>query len=79
MKLLPRSLFGRLVLILVSGMLAAQALTSSIWYDMRHGQVLEIPSRLIATRLATLSAAPGGLRLVPRPGDPIDPEVWRCA
>jgi signal transduction histidine kinase len=51
-KLLPRSLFGRLVLILVSGMLAAQALTSSIWYDMRHGQVLEIPSRLIATRLA---------------------------
>lgn len=52
MKLLPRSLFGRLVLILVSGMLAAQALTSSIWYDMRHGQVLEIPSRLIATRLA---------------------------
>eukprot|EP01133_Synstelium_polycarpum_P009211 gene9211-10807_t len=33
-------------------MLAAQALTSSIWYDMRHGQVLEIPSRLIATRLA---------------------------
>ena len=35
--------------------------------------------RLIATRLATLSAAPGGLRLVPRDGDPIDPEVWRCA
>ena len=29
MRLLPRSLFGRLVLILVSGMLAAQALTSS--------------------------------------------------
>ncbi|KAF1032315.1 MAG: Osmolarity sensor protein EnvZ [Pseudomonas sp.] len=52
MKWLPRSLFGRLVLILVGGMLAAQALTSSIWYDMRHGQVLEIPSRLIATRLA---------------------------
>ncbi|KAF1010992.1 MAG: Osmolarity sensor protein EnvZ [Pseudomonas fluorescens] len=52
MRLLPRSLFGRLVLILVGGMLAAQALTSSIWYDMRHGQVLEIPSRLIATRLA---------------------------
>ncbi|UOK37437.1 ATP-binding protein [Pseudomonas palleroniana] len=52
MRLLPRSLFGRLVLILVSGMLAAQALTSSIWYDRRHGQVLEIPARLIATRLA---------------------------
>ncbi|KAB7487860.1 two-component sensor histidine kinase, partial [Klebsiella michiganensis] len=52
MRLLPKSLFGRLVLILVSGMLAAQALTSSIWYDRRHGQVLEIPARLIATRLA---------------------------
>lgn len=52
MRLLPRSLFGRLVLILVSGMLAAQALTSSIWYDRRQGQVLEIPARLIATRLA---------------------------
>ena len=52
MRILPRSLFGRLVLILVSGMLAAQALTSSVWYDRRHGQVLEIPARLIATRLA---------------------------
>ncbi len=35
--------------------------------------------RLIATRLATLSASPGGLRLMPRAGDTPDPEVWRCA
>lgn len=54
MKLWPRSLFGRLVLILVTGMLAAQILTSSIWYDVRHSQVLEIPTRLIATRLANI-------------------------
>ncbi|UUQ63442.1 ATP-binding protein [Pseudomonas fuscovaginae UPB0736] len=54
MRLWPRSLFGRLVLILVSGMLAAQILTSSIWYDVRHSQVLEIPTRLIATRLANI-------------------------
>lgn len=54
MKLLPRSLFGRVVIILVAGMLAAQVLTSSIWYDVRHSQVLEIPTRLIATRLADI-------------------------
>lgn len=50
----PDSLFGRLVLILVAGLFAAQILTSSIWYEMRHGQVLEIPTRLLATRLADL-------------------------
>ena len=50
----PNSLSGRLVLILVTGLLAAQVLTSSIWYEVRHGQVLEIPTRLLATRLADL-------------------------
>ncbi|MGG2398786.1 ATP-binding protein [Pseudomonas sp. SH1-B] len=50
----PDSLSGRLVLILVTGLLAAQILTSSIWYEVRHGQVLEIPTRLLATRLADL-------------------------
>ena len=54
MNLLPRTLYGRLVLILVTGMLAAQVLTSSIWYDVRHSQVLEIPTRLIASRLADI-------------------------
>jgi flagellar biosynthesis protein FlhG len=33
--------------------------------------------RLLANRVATLNSAPGGLRLVPRAGDP--DEVWRCA
>jgi len=50
----PRTLYGRLVIILVSGMLAAQLLTSSIWYDLRHTQVLEIPTRVLASRLADL-------------------------
>lgn len=53
-RLWPDSLYGRLVIILVAGMLAAQVLTSSIWYEVRHGQVLEIPTRLLATRLADL-------------------------
>ena len=54
MRLIPRTLYGRLVIILVAGMLAAQAATSSIWYDVRHSQVLEIPTRLIASRLADI-------------------------
>lgn len=56
MRLWPRSLYGRLVIILVSGMLAAQLLTSSIWYDLRHTQVLEIPARVLASRLGDLAA-----------------------
>jgi len=35
--------------------------------------------RLMATRLATLNAQPGGLRLMPPAGDPDKTEVWRCA
>ncbi|WP_416424974.1 ATP-binding protein [Pseudomonas sp. App30] len=54
MRLWPRTLFGRLVIILVAGMLAAQLLTSSIWFDVRHSQVLEIPTRLIAARVADI-------------------------
>jgi signal transduction histidine kinase len=42
------------VIILVTGMLAAQLLTSSIWYHVRHGQVLEIPARLVASRMADI-------------------------
>lgn len=50
----PDALYGRLVIILVAGLIAAQVLTSSIWYEVRHGQVLEIPTRLLAGRLADL-------------------------
>lgn len=48
----PSSLFGRIVVILVAGMLMAQMLTSSIWYDMRYGYLLEVPARIVASRLA---------------------------
>ena len=51
-RLWPRSLQGRLVLILVGGMLASQLLTSSIWHEVRQTQVLEIPLRLAAGRIA---------------------------
>jgi len=54
MRLWPRTLFGRLVVILVGGMIAAQVLTGSIWYDVRHTQALEIPLRLAAARLTDL-------------------------
>lgn len=54
MRLWPRTLFGRLVVILVGGMIAAQVLTGSIWYDVRHAQALEIPLRLAAARLTDL-------------------------
>lgn len=52
MRWWPQSLSGRLAIILVAGMLAAQALTGTVWYDMRYGKAIEIPSRLAATRLA---------------------------
>lgn len=53
-RLWPDSLFGRLVIILVAGLLAAQALTSTIWYEMRYGQVLEFPTRAVAVHTADL-------------------------
>jgi len=55
-RLWPDSLFGRLVLILVAGLLAAQMLTSTIWFEMRYNQVLEVPTRLVAARSADLLA-----------------------
>lgn len=51
-RLWPQSLSGRLALILVAGMLAAQMLTGTIWFDMRYGKTMEMPARLAAARLA---------------------------
>ncbi|UKI08206.1 MULTISPECIES: ATP-binding protein [Variovorax] len=48
----PGSLGGRLALILVLGMLAAQALTSSVWFDMRYRHAMEMPIRLVSIQLA---------------------------
>ncbi len=50
----PRTLFWRLVLILVAGMMGAQILTGSIWYEVRHTEAMEIPLRLAAARLADI-------------------------
>lgn len=49
-RLWPASLTGRVLLILIAGMLAAQALTGTIWWDLRRGQLLEVPLRVAAAR-----------------------------
>ncbi|CAI3791992.1 hypothetical protein GLGCALEP_00315 [Pseudomonas sp. MM221] len=51
-RLWPRTLFGQLLLIMVSGTLVIQLMSSSIWFDVRFAQVLEAPIRLIAARSA---------------------------
>ena len=58
-RLWPRTLFGQLLLIMVSGTLLVQLLSSSIWFGVRFAQVLEAPVRLIAARSASLIADPG--------------------
>ncbi|QEI08152.1 HAMP domain-containing protein [Pigmentiphaga aceris] len=55
-RLWPQTLRGQLVLILVGGMLAAQALTGTIWYDVRRGQLQEVPIRLVGARVVDLLA-----------------------
>lgn len=55
-KLWPQTLSGRLALILIAGTLSAQMLTGTIWYDMRYGQTMEMPTRLAAARLADVLA-----------------------
>jgi signal transduction histidine kinase len=55
-RLWPKTLFGQLLVIMVSGTLAIQFLSSSIWFDVRFAQILEAPVRLIASRTAPLLA-----------------------
>jgi len=55
-RLWPRTLFGQLLLIMISGTLVIQLMSSSIWFDVRFAQVLEAPIRLIAVRSAPLIA-----------------------
>ncbi|AIR88591.1 ATP-binding protein [Pseudomonas cremoricolorata] len=52
----PGTLFGQLLLIMVSGTLLVQVVSSSIWFDVRFAQVLEAPVRLMAARSAPLIA-----------------------
>ena len=55
-RLWPRTLFGQLLLIMVSGTLVIQLMSSSIWFDVRFAQVLEAPVRVMAARSAPLIA-----------------------
>ncbi len=55
-RLWPGTLFGQLLLIMVSGTLLVQLMSSSIWFDVRFAQVLEAPVRLMAARSAPLIA-----------------------
>ncbi|MGE4340832.1 MAG: ATP-binding protein [Pigmentiphaga sp.] len=48
----PDSLFGQMVCVLLGGLLAAQLLTSTIWFDIRQREAMEIPARLVAARTA---------------------------
>lgn len=48
----PRTLYGRLVVLLLGGMLLAQLLTGTIWFDARYERVMEIPTRLAASEVA---------------------------
>jgi len=50
-RLWPSSLSLRIACNLVAGLVLAQALTSTIWFESRR-QMLEIPSRVFATRVA---------------------------
>lgn len=47
----PRTLYGRLVLALVAGMLVAQLLTGTIWFDVRYDQVNEVPARVAGVEI----------------------------
>lgn len=46
------SLSARIACILVAGVILAQLLTSTIWFESRRRQMLEIPTRVFATRVA---------------------------
>lgn len=48
----PRTLSGRLALILVIGMLATQLVTGTVWFDARYGRVAEVPVRSGGARIA---------------------------
>jgi signal transduction histidine kinase len=58
-RLWPKTLFAQLLLIMVSGTLTIQLLSSSIWFDVRFAQVLEAPVRLIASRTAVVVGQAG--------------------
>lgn len=75
----PDSLWGRLAWVLVLGMLAAQALTSSIWFDLRYRHAMEMPIRLVSVHLADTLRVIEGLAPddLPATLDRLDTETFR--
>lgn len=72
----PRTLHGRVVVVLVAGMLLAQLLTGTVWHEARYERVAEIPARLAAAHVAQT------LRLLEAPGSPMtdaDPALLSSA
>lgn len=75
-RLWPGSLFGQLSVIVVVGGLAIQLLFSSIWYDVRYSQVLEVPARLVAFRtVETLRKLASGDTLASLASETFHPEI----
>lgn len=50
-RLVPRSLGSRIALILIAGLLCAQLLTSTVWFDRRHRALMDTPNRIVAVRV----------------------------
>ncbi|MFT4052911.1 MAG: ATP-binding protein [Novosphingobium sp.] len=65
---LPASLSSRIACILVMGLVLAQLLTSTIWFESRRRQMLEIPARVFATRVADTLRLLEARPAVERPG-----------
>ncbi|KAF1004489.1 MAG: Osmolarity sensor protein EnvZ [Luteibacter sp.] len=53
-RLWPRTLSGRIAIILVVGMIASQLITGTVWYDARYGSVAEVPVRSGGARVADI-------------------------
>jgi signal transduction histidine kinase len=51
-RLWPSSLSMRIAIILVGGLLLAQLITGTVWFESRRRHMLEIPTRVFATRVA---------------------------
>ncbi len=53
-RLWPDTLSRQLLVALVGGLLAAQAVTSTIWHDGRAHRAVEVPTRVLAERVSDL-------------------------
>lgn len=66
-RLWPRTLSGRIAIILVVGMVASQLITGTVWYDTRYGNVAEVPVRVGGARVADIVTLFDALPAASRP------------